>query len=272
MHFDAGLRSRTELNVRGDLEDLLGVRLVFKRDLEPGGASYEYTPYPVPEYGLTDISVRLNEDWVSDGSGPAGLFCLVSTGWRGDNLLDLGRLHRLMQSRFGDRHQAVGYVLIVSPEAAVPLLDRVQRFEFDWDRESQQATAPCLQTVLEFGLPEQDVAAVHSELDSAVVDPVIRLRALQLTLAPSRSGPMRTENDAFARFRLAFETPSLLDLGCLVEALEARWAEALTIVTYRVHGSLIQGGPEFCFERWFKSAQDLVPAWRHVSSENRGHS
>src|SRR5262245_66478322 len=79
IHFDTGLRSRTELNVRGDLEDLLGVRLVFKRDLEPGGASYEYAPYPVPEYGLTDISVRLNEDWVSDGSGPAGLFCIVST-------------------------------------------------------------------------------------------------------------------------------------------------------------------------------------------------
>jgi hypothetical protein len=178
-----------------------------------------------------------------------------------------------MQWRFGDSHLPVGYVVIVSAETAVPLLDRVQRFEFDRDRELQQAIPPCLQTVLEFGLAEQDVAAVHSELDLALVaDPVIRLRALQLTLAPSHSGPMRTENDAFARFRLAFETPSLLDLGCLVEALEARWAEALTMLAYRVCGSLIQGGPEFCFERWFESAQDLVPAWRHISSENRGHS
>ena len=272
VHFDAGLRCIADLNVRDAIEVLFGETLVAKRCDKPGGICYEYAPYPVAEYGLTDLSVRLSVPAGSDSadSSPAGLRWLVSIGWRGDNLLDLGRLHRLLQKRFRAAYQVIGYAVVVSPAATTPILNRIQGIEFDWDRALPKTTPPCLQTTLDFEFGQQHVTVISAELESALKrDPVLLLSSLQLTLGQPRSESMRAERDEHIRLRLAFATPSLLDLGCVAETLESRWAEILTVLSYRVQGCFLQDGPEFCLERRFDSARDLMPAWQTPMRENR---
>ena len=259
MRLDVGFASDLE-TAAPLVQRWLRRRLDSRDDLELGGHYLTYSPKPLPEAGLCGVRVRQNH---VEGVG----WCLphrpdiatcVAIEMCGPDLLELGRLAAHGRAVCGDRVAIDTYVLTRSPvDAEDPVLPRAHIVRFGEDGRPV-AECPELRCHVTFGLVNDDFDAARTVATNLLQGGVTENAADDLggryleIAAPSARGLVRRNQISpvqwlYPRHRshallldVIWQTANLLELGELALHVEARFAQQLSVIGYRVVGDLVR--------------------------------
>jgi hypothetical protein len=260
LRLNGGLRDAPLDDPHAPLETVLGVQMKMRDDQELGGTYYSYTPQPTPASGLIDALVHDNEVY---GRGPTSpsrpdLESIVRVDWYGTNLLDLGRLEWDLRAAYGDLFDVLDYAVLSLPRPDDPThaidIHRVEFAASPGHNAVPLPDAPALACCVEV-----ELAADEERVARAVLESPIESSASAFTVRVHRVG------DARARLTLEFTSPSLLDPGRFVRALEVS-CRTLKVIGYSAEGDLQRDGKTVRIGQQLADGEGTLPAWRSAAA------
>jgi hypothetical protein len=252
MRLNGGLRQGSMLSAAAVLQSELGVPLELELDEELGGRHYRYAPHPLPSCGVAGVSVHANA--IPEGGfryrHRPDLQLVVLVDLFGSNLLDPGRLDRLLRDAFGDRFDVAEYSIAALPTSGEPLgTTPVHYVEFEAG-ERAVADTPRQSCKLEIALSGSAELIARAQIAS--------LRP-SLGDAELRLGPL---SGGMSLLTVEYESPSLLGLGACVQQLEQACGAAVHVRRYRARGDLLRDGRSLTVEQSFDASADAIPCWK----------
>lgn len=256
LRLNGGLRGEAYALPLAPVEDLLGVQLALKHDLELGGAHHVYTPDPIPDAGLVGVLVCANDTThgASTYAARPDLGTALTLDWSGFNLLDLGRLEWRLRAAYGDLFDVAEYSVVTLPASDPSLPSEVHWVQFasvEGHRGRPFADTPILACLLDFELPASSEARARATLAGMDGDTAAVIRTVE-------ASPF---DAAAIRLSVNFDTPSLLELGRYAQAVELVLGGSVRVSSYRVSGDLQREGNPIRIERSFVSPADALPGW-----------
>ncbi len=236
------------------IERLFGIKLRLSDDNDYGGVYYRYAPEPVPEVGPVTILVHPNAISDDDLTYPTRpeLGTALRVDLFGATFLDPGRLEWSLRAAYGDMFDVCEYSAfsLLTSEGSSPSAHWVEFAGASGARGAPLPDTPILACTLETEVPASRAEAVRKDV-AQLTD-----AAGALTSINEASGGTET------RLALAFETPSLLELGRYAEVIARTAGEQARFIGYSVEGDLQRDGRLQRIAHRFGPTDGTGPAWR----------